>query len=156
MWPTWTRSNAPWQRTIVRSRSWLRMRARSDSGTIFCFQPSAAGPAPVTGRIGDTRRRSLMASPFERVDQGERAPHVDEILHPERLALALLPFHQLHRHLHIGRRLAQRFDQDFRLEPVAARLDAQALENRGFVNLQAVVIRQPTPRDRVHDEREEL
>src|SRR6185295_3596513 len=122
MWPTWTRSKAPWHSTIVRSRNWLRTRARSASGTIFCRQRSADDAGSGDGRIGETRRGSLMASaPLEGVDQGEGPPHVDEILHSERLALALLPLDQIHRHLYIGRRLAQRLDEDFRLEPVPAR-----------------------------------
>src|SRR5262249_2439169 len=156
MGPTGTRSNAPWQSTIVRSRNWLRMRARSASGRIFCFQPSAAASAALTGRIGETTRRSLMTAPLERVDQRERAPHVDEILHPKRLALAFLTLHQVHRHLYIGRRLTQRLHQDFRLESVPAGFDAQAFQNRGPVDLQAVVILQPHPADEVHNVREEL
>src|SRR5262249_41308715 len=156
MWPTWTRSKAPWQSTMVRSRNWPRMRTRSASGRIFCFQLSAAAPPPATGRIGATARRSLMMAPLERVDQRERAPHVDEVLHPECLALALLAFHQVHRHLNITRRRAQRLDQDLGLKSVTARFDAQAFQNRGLVDLQAVVIRQPPPRDRVDDEREQL
>src|SRR5262245_53421634 len=129
MWPTCTRSKAPWQSTIVRSRNWARMRARSASGRIFCFQRSDAS-APVTGRIGETRRRSLIASPLERTNEGERPPDVDEVLHPKRFALALLTFDQIHRHLNICRRLAQRLDQDLRLKSVAARFDAQAFQNR--------------------------
>src|SRR5215470_16961717 len=156
MWPTCTRSKAPWQSTIVRSRNWARMRARSASGRIFSFQRSAGESAPATGLIGATTRRSLMAPPLERANEGERPPDVNEILHPKRLALALLTFDQIHRHLDIRRRLAQRLDQDLRLKSVAARFDAQAFQNRGLVDLQAVVIRQPPPRDRVHDEREEL
>src|SRR5690349_19855742 len=156
MWPTWTRSKAPWQRTIVRSRNWLRTRASSGSGTILWRQWSGGVSAPATGRIGVTPRRSVMAAPLERVQPRQRPPHVDEVLHPERLALAFLPFDQVHGHLHVGGRQPQRLHQDFRLESIPAGFDAQAFQNRGFVDLQAVVIREPAPRDRVDEEREQL
>src|SRR3954468_17844757 len=117
MWPTWTRSKAPWQRTMVRSRNWLRTRARSASGTTFWRQLSGGASAPATGRIGDPGRRSVMAGPpagrappragmgntvrrsfrappLERAQPRQRLPHVDEILDPEGLALAFLPFDQ--------------------------------------------------------------
>src|SRR3954463_3297654 len=156
MWPTWTRSKAPWQRTMVRSRNWLRTRARSASGTTFWRQLSGGASAPATGRLGDTVRRSVMAAPLERAQPRQRLPHIDEILHPERLALAFLPFDQVHGHLHVGGPQPQRLHEDFRLESIPAGFDAQAFQNRGFVDLQAVVIRQPPPRDRVDEKREQL
>src|SRR5947207_328122 len=56
MWPTCTRSKAPWQRTMVRSRNWFRTRASSASGTTFCRQLSVAGSTSFTGRIGEGPR----------------------------------------------------------------------------------------------------
>ena len=85
-----------------------------------------------------------MTTPFEGGERRQRAPHVDEILDAERLALALLPFNQVHWHFDIRRRQTQRLDQDFSLKPVAVRLDAQALEYRRAVDLQRDCIRGAT------------
>src|SRR3954451_15324433 len=156
MWPTWTRSKAPWQSTMRRSRNCVRMRARSASGTTFWVQPSLAGASGRTGLSGAAPRPSLMTAPFEGGQSGQRAPYVDEILDAERLALALLPCNQVHWHCDIRRRETQRLDQDFGLKPVAVRLDAQALEYRRAVDLQTVVIGEPPPRNAIHQEREQL
>src|SRR3954462_8508475 len=123
MWPTWTRSKAPWQRTMVRSRNWLRTRARSASGTTFWRQLSGGASAPATGRIGDTVRRSVMAAPLGRAQPRPRLPPVDEILHPERLALAFLRVAQVHGPGLGGGPQPQRLHEDCRLESIPAGFD---------------------------------
>src|SRR5437762_1031383 len=90
-------------------------------------------------------RDSIIAAPLFSAQHSDCAQHIDDILESKGLALALLPFDQIHRHFHKGLRATQGFDEHLRLKAVAARLNAQALEDGGHVNLQAVVVSQATP-----------
>src|SRR4029079_15375093 len=93
-WPMCTRSNAPWQSTIVLFRSSLRRRGKSDTGTIFGWRRRAGSPAGGAEAAGV--RVSLMTPPLERHEQSQRLGDVDEVLHAKRLALALLALDQIH------------------------------------------------------------
>src|SRR5947207_1710264 len=68
--------------------------------------------------------------------QLERSQHVHRVLQPERFARALFALHEVHRHFDECAGEPQRLDEDFGLEPVAGRLNAQALEDRRLMNLE--------------------
>src|SRR5438132_6065391 len=78
--PMWTRSNAPWHRTMVLSGCDARVRASSPTGTILLRAATSLTSAP----------------PLQRRNQLERPEHIHEVLHAKRLALALLPLDQIH------------------------------------------------------------
>src|SRR5436190_20675968 len=148
-----TRSNAPWQRTMVRSRNCWRMFERSASGTTFSRHRSVVA-APARWEDAAAPRRSLMTAPLERGQQPQRPPDVDEVLHAEGLAFSLFTLDQIHGHFDIRRGHAERFHEHFRLKAITMGLDAQALQDRRPVDLEAVVVRQPAPRDEVDQQRE--
>src|SRR5437773_12252694 len=66
-------------------------------------------------------RDSIITAPLYGAHHSDCAQYIDDILEAERLALALFPFDQIHRHFHEGLRATQGLDEHLRLEAVAAR-----------------------------------
>src|SRR3954469_19400786 len=93
----WTRSNAPWQRTIVWSRS--RSRRAASSGMLRIFRtPDRSRLSNVASGGSPGRRESSIAAQLHGAEHLQRAEHVHEVLEPKGFALAFLAFDQIHWH----------------------------------------------------------
>src|SRR5262245_10860883 len=118
-----TRSNAPWQSTMVLSASRALSWVRSCRDTIF---RDVERSRLVVSTACPDRFESSIAAPLDGADQLQGAQDVDDILHAKGLAFTLLPLRQIHRHLEDAVGAPQALDEDLGLKAVAARLDAQA------------------------------